>query len=162
MPSIPGSSSTTAPKSSRRRTVPVKRIPGSYVVAMFSHGSLCSAFMDTDTLPVSAFILTISTVICCPADSISDGCLILRHEISDTCRRASTPPKSTNAPKSAMRFTSPETLSPTACCSKNTVRMAACSTAIGFLRETTILSGLRRASRMATLQVWPISLSALT
>ncbi len=61
-----------------------------------------------------------------------------------------------------MRFTSPLTLSPTAALARKSARLLSISADMGLRRETTIFSGLRRASSTATWQGFPISWAAST
>src|SRR4030095_14768585 len=113
-PSTPGSSSTNAPKSVRRTTLPVTREPIGYRWDTVSHGSgwICLRPSEMRLLSRSTLRIWVSTG--CPFLSSSEGCPMLRvQDMSEMCRRPSTPgSSSTNAPKSVRFRTFPCTRMP--------------------------------------------------
>ena len=97
-PSMPFSSSTNAPKSVTRVTLPFTRSPTLYLSATRSQGCGCSCLSPSEIrfLAGSTFRIRASTL--SPTLSTSAGLLTRPHEMSATCSSASTPPISTKAP----------------------------------------------------------------
>ena len=117
-------------------------VPTGYFVSMFSHGldSIClspraifSRSMSTD----STF-----TSICCSFLTISVGWLMRPQLMSVMCSSPSMPPRSMNAPKSAIFFTVPVTSEPISSFLSVSAFCSSRCTSISLRREMTMFPPL--------------------
>src|SRR5262245_12038005 len=142
-PSIPGASSTKAPKASTLRTVPVTAAPTAKRSAAEAQGSGARARSESPmrarrpSAAGSSFTICAST--CWPTASTSEGCAARWCPSSLTWIRPSTPPRSANAPKSRSDVTVARTVRPTASSFHVAAARAASSSASRSRRETTTL-----------------------
>ena len=111
-PKIPGSSSTKTPYSFTPLTRPCTALPTSYLDAAWSHGSSVSCLRPTETRPLDSSTSSTCTRSFWLRVTIWPGCRTCCHAIWLTCRSASTPPRSRNAPNSVIDLTVPSTTSP--------------------------------------------------
>ena len=104
---MPGSSSTNAPKSVTRVTVPFTRSPTLYFSASGSHGWCSSCSIPTEIRFLGRIYLQHPHLHLVAGSSTSAGLVTRPHAMSLTCNSASTPPISTNAPYSVRLRTVP-------------------------------------------------------
>ncbi len=102
-----GSSSTKAPNSAVRVTLPVATVPAGYFVSMSSHGLGSSCFMPRPSFIFSRSMRSTFTFTDWPGCSTLVASATRVQLISLTCTRPSTPPRSTKAPKSFTERTIP-------------------------------------------------------
>ena len=121
--STPGSSSTNAPKSVIRATLPSTTLPTAYFSAAFAHGLLSGNFKLRAIF--SPLISLIRAFTLSPTLKTFFGFSTLPQDISEMWSRPSAPPRSINAPKSVTFLTTPSTVWPTAIFSNNSFCIAA-------------------------------------
>ena len=113
-----------------------------------SQGSACSCFMPRLMRWVSLLILITWTFTVSPIPRISLGWLTRRQAMSVTCRRPSTPPRSTKAPYSVMFLTTPSTTSPSLSRATISARCSARLSSRTARRDTTMLPRRRSIFRI--------------
>ena len=98
-PSIPGSSSTKAPKGWRRTTLPVCRVPTAYFLQASQPGSgIAGALRESHTLPLSSIFMIFDLVGLAGLEDIARAVARGCGSSPGDGTSPSTPPTSTNAP----------------------------------------------------------------
>ena len=111
--------------------------PGAKRSASVAQGSTSSSFIDSEMrLPSPASFVTL-TVTSWPTVRTSFGCATRRREISVTWTSPSTPPRSTNAPKSVSDRTRPVMTAPSSIFARVSAALASLSSLRRATRETT-------------------------
>ena len=109
-----GSSSTKAPKSAVRVTLPLTTCPAGIRFGIVSHGLAVSCRSPRLSLRLSRSILSTSTLTGWPGCNTLVASATRVQLISLTCTKPSTPPRSTKAPKSLTERTTPSRTWPSA------------------------------------------------
>ncbi len=126
-PSMPGASSTKAPKSASRVTVPETLSPRWKRSGTVSQGWGWSCLRPMAMRRFSGLALSILRILASmvsPTERMSAGLATRCQAMSEMWRRASAPPRSTKAPKSVRERTVPRTVWPSASSEKRASEVA--------------------------------------
>ena len=151
---MPGSSSTNAPKSAIRVTLPSTRAPVLVCSAKSSHGLRIIAFKLKLILRVSVSMRLIFTSTESPILKSELGSSTRCHEISETGSRPSAPPRSTKTPNGFTERTMPVFTCPSAAVFQNSSALIARSRSITARRLTIKFFSSGFTSATITLIFW--------
>ncbi len=158
---MPGNTSTKAPKSVKRFTLPSMTSPAANFCSTPSHGPGCVAFNDNDTRPSTSSIARTLTSTSSPTVTADLGDTLRSCDNSVKWTKPSTPPRSMNAPKLVIRATLPVTTSPTDNLPNTSARTAAASASTTSRRDKIKRFSDGSTSLIFASNSWPTKRSVL-
>jgi len=138
-PSMPSSSLTNTPYGTMLTTLPRTRDPTGYFCSIPSQGEGVFCFSPRAIFSFSRSTPMIITSSSWSMRTIWEGCPMRPQLMSVMCSSPSMPPRSTNAPKSAMFLTTPLRSCPTSTSASSFSLASARRSSISRRRETTML-----------------------